>query len=138
MKVKEILNYNRIIKQIIDNEKGVSALVKFKLLGLVKQFQPIVADYETIREEKISEYGTTNDQGIIGIFTPKEEDFETKEDFEKAMVQYDETIKVFYADLDSILESESDIKIKKFKADEIMNAGLSSECLLAIYNLIEE
>lgn len=138
MKVKEILNYNRIIKQIIDNEKSVSALVKFKLLGLVKQFQPIVADYETIREEKISEYGTTNDQGIIGIFTPKEEDFETKEDFEKAMVQYDETIKAFYADLDSILESESDIKIKKFKADEIMNTGLPSECLLAIYNLIEE
>lgn len=138
MKVKEILNYNRIIKQIIDNEKSVSALVKFKLLGLVKQFQPIVADYETIREEKISEYGTTNDQGIIGIFTPKEEDFETKEDFEKAMVQYDEIIKAFYVDLDSILESESDIKIKKFKADEIMNAGLPSECLLAIYNLIEE
>ena len=57
MKVKEVLNYNRIIKAIIDNADDVNSLVKFKLLGMLKQFEPIVTNFETIRDEKIVKYG---------------------------------------------------------------------------------
>ena len=57
MLVKDVLKYNRIIKAIIDNTTDVNALVKFKLLGMLKQFEPTILNYETIRVEKINEYG---------------------------------------------------------------------------------
>lgn len=138
MKVKDVIRYGKLAKQIIDNEKEVSALIKFKLLGIAKQCQPVASDYETIREEKIAKYGSTNDQGVVGIFAPKEDDFEDKKEFEDAVKKYESVIDDFYKELNEILESESDVEIKKFKSDDIMNAGLSSDCLLALYDLIEE
>lgn len=138
MKVADILNYNRAIKMIIDNATDVNSLVKFKLLGMLKQFEPAVTNFEIIREDKIKEYGSINKNGQFGIFEPKEDDFETVTDFEEAHKKYEETIDNFNKDLDEILNSESDITIKKFKYTDIMDAGLSSDYLIIIYELIEE
>lgn len=138
MKIGDILNYNRSIKLIIDNAKDVNSLVKFRLLGMLKQFEPVVQNYETIREEKIQEYGTVSEDGRIGIFEPHEDAFEAVNDYQEAKAKYDETIKKFSNDLDEILNSEADIEIKKFKYTDIMDAGLSSDYLMVIYDLIEE
>lgn len=138
MKVVDILNYNRAIKMIIDNADNVNSLVKFKLLGMLKQFEPVVQNFEIIREEKIKEYGTVDDQGRTGIFEPKEEDFETVTDFEEAHKKFEEVLTNFNKDLDSVLNSESEIEITKFKYTDIMDAGLSSDYLMVIYDLIEE
>lgn len=138
MKVKEVLNYNRIIKAIIDNANDVNSLVKFKLLGMLKQFEPIVANFETIRDEKIVKYGKTTEDGQIAIISPKKDDFENDEEFEKASKEYEDIIKKFTSEMDEVLDSEIDIEIKKFNYDDIMNAGVPSDYLVAIYALIEE
>ena len=138
MKVGTILNYNRVLKSIIDNATDVNSLIKFRFLGMLKQFEPIVTNFETIRDEKIKEYGTTDNDGRIGIFEPKEDAFETVTDFEEAHKKYVETINKFNDDLDAILDSDSEIEIKKFKYTDIIDAGLSADYLMAIYDLIEE
>lgn len=138
MKVKEVLNYNRIIKAIIDNANDVNSLVKFKLLGMLKQFEPIVANFETIRDEKIVKYGKTTEDGQTAIISPKKDDFENDEEFEKASKEYEDIIKKFTSEMDEVLDSEIDIEIKKFNYDDIMNAGVPSDYLVAIYALIEE
>lgn len=138
MTVNEVLNYNRIIKSIVDNAKDVNALVKFRLLGMCKQFEPVVSNFETIRGEKIREYGSEDENGNIGIISPKKEDFENDEDFEKANKDYEVAVEKFSKDLEEILNSETDIEIKKFKYTDIVDAGLPSDYLLAIYELIEE
>ena len=138
MKVGTVLNYNRVLKSIIDNATDVNSLIKFRFLGMLKQFEPIVTNFETIRDEKIKEYGTTDNDGRIGIFEPKEDAFETVTDFEEAHKKYVETINKFNDDLDAILDSDSEIEIKKFKYTDIIDAGLSADYLMAIYDLIEE
>ena len=138
MLVKDVLKYNRIIKAIIDNTTDVNALVKFKLLGMLKQFEPTILNYETIRVEKISEYGKLSDDGDMGIFPPKKEDFDNDDEYEKAHKEFEDTIKKFSDDLSEVEEAEADIEIKKFKYTDIMDAGLPADYLVAIFDLIEE
>ena len=138
MIVKDILDYNRKIKIIIDNAKDVNALVKFKLLGMLKQFEPVIANFETVRNEKILKYGTTTEDGNIGIFEPKKDDYENDDDYNKAMDDYFDAIKKLNDDLNEVVESDIDIEITKFKYTDIMDAGIPSDYLLAIYDLIEE
>ena len=138
MTVNQVLDYNSMIKAIIDNAKDVDAKTRFKFLGMVNQFKPIVDNFETIRQEKIAEYGTTNKDGQTGIFEPVRDDFETDSDFVDAQKKYDETIAKFANELQEVLDSEVDVNIAKFKADDIMDSGLNSDYLLALYDLIEE
>lgn len=138
MLVKDVLKYNDIIKSIIDNAKDVNALVKFRLLGMCKQFEPVVANFAVIQNEKIKQYGTTAEDGNIGIFAPKKESFENDEDFEKAQKEFEDTIEKFDTDINEVLNSETEIEIKKFKYTDIVDAGLPADYLLAIYDLIEE
>lgn len=138
MQVKKVLDYNKIIKAIIDNEKDIDALVKFRLLGMCKQFEPIVANFETVRDEKIMQYGTITEDGSTGIIPPNKEDFNNDEEFEKAQKEFEETVAKFTDDLDKVLDSEIQIEIKKFKPEDVMDAGLPADYLLAIYDLIEE
>lgn len=138
MLVKDVLKYNRIIKAIIDNTTDVNALVKFKLLGMLKQFEPTILNYETIRVEKINEYGKPSDDGDMGIFPPKKEDFDNDDEYKKAHKEFEDTIKKFSDDLSEVEEAEADIEIKKFKYTDIMDAGLPADYLVAIFDLIEE
>ena len=136
MKVKDILNYNKIIKDIINNGTNINALTKFKMLGMLKQFEPIVTNLDIVRDEKIREYGTLSDDCGYGIFAPKRADFNNEDDYKKAVDQFEETIKKFNADIEEIVNSESDIKLNKFGA-EIMDVGIPADYLLALYDLIE-
>lgn len=136
MKVKDILNYNRIIKDIINNGTNISALTKFKMLGMLKQFEPIITNYEVVRDEKIKEYGVLTDNGNYGIFVPQKNDFENEEDYQKAVDQYENVINQFDADMNEVVDSEADIKLNKF-GKEILDAGISADYLLALYELIE-
>lgn len=136
--VGEVIEYNRIIKSIVDNATDVNALVKFKLLGMCKQFEPIVANFEVVRDEKIKQYGTIKDDGRIGIYMPVRTDFKNDEDFNKAMEDFEATIDKFNTEINEVLASDSKLQLTKFKYTDIMNAGLPSDYLIAIYNLIEE
>ena len=134
----EILKYDGIIKNLIDNATDINSLAKFRLLGMLKQFEPIEQNYNTIREDNIRKLGTMSDDGRFGIFEPKREAFEDDDSFNTAFEDYEKTIKAFDDALNEVLNSESDIEIKKFKYGDIMNAGIPTKYLVAIYDLIEE
>ena len=138
MLVKDAINYSSVIKSIIDNATDVSPLVKFKLLGMAKQLEPIVANFETVRNENIYKYGTINDNGGASIVEPKRESYDTDEEFNDAMNKYKEIVTKINEDLKKVLNSDVDVQINKFKYDEIIDAGVSADYLLSLYELIEQ
>ncbi len=138
MTVREILKYNNTIKAIIDNAKDVNSLVKFKLLGVMKQFENTVANTENMRIELLGKYGETEDNGMVSIKEPNRDDFDKEEDYEKAFDDYEKNYNQFMEEYTTILDSEADITIKKFKSSDIMNMGIPSDYLVALYDLIEE
>lgn len=126
MKLKDILNINQILKMIIDNsELNIDVLLKFKLLGIMKNIEVPINNFETIRNDKIREYGkeTEDENGnkTIGI------DINDKE-----------CMKKFSDDLNKILDSDVEINIQKLKPSDIFDKGLPSEYLVGLYSIIEE
>ena len=138
MTVREILRYNNIIKAIIDNAKDVNSLVKFKLLGIMKQFENTVANTENMRIELLGKYGETDDNGMISIKEPNRDDFDKEEDYKKAFDDYEKKYNQFMEEYTAILDSDADMELKKFKSSDIMNMGIPSDYLVALYDLIEE
>lgn len=138
MKVEKVIMYNNIIKDIIDNAQDVNALVKFKLLGMLKQFEPTIANFEIIRNEKIKKYGTESDNGNFGIYAPNKDDFENDGDYENAVKEYEKAINDLNKEIDEVAKSDVEINFDKFKSADIMNAGIPANYLVAIYDLIEE
>ena len=138
MTVREIRRYNNTIKEIIDNAKDVNSLVKFKLLGVMKQFENTVVNTENMRIELLAKYGETEDNGMISIKEPNRDDFDKEEDYKKAFDDYEKNYNQFMEEYTAILDSEADIIIKKFKSSDIMNMGIPSDYLVALYDLIEE
>ena len=126
MKLKDILNINQILKMIIDNsELNIDVLLKFKLLGIMKNIEVPINNVNTIRSEKIKEYGkeTEDENGnkTIGI------DINDKE-----------CMKKFSDDLNKILDSNVEINIQKLKPSDVFDKGLPAEYLVGLYPIIEE
>ena len=126
MRLKDILNINQILKMIIDNsELNIDTLLKFKLLGIMKNIEVLVNNFEIIRNEKIREYGKEtedkNGNKTIGI------DINDKE-----------CMKKFSDDLNKILDSNVEINIQKLKPSDVFDKGLPAEYLVGLYPIIEE
>lgn len=117
----ELLNINQTLKLIIDNEKNVEALFKFKLLGMVKSLESYVSNFEIIRNEKIVEYGKENDDGSFCI---PEDDEDAREKFNN--------------DMRPVLNSKIEIDIDKLKAKDVFDKGVSANYLIGLYSIIEE
>lgn len=138
MTVNDVLNYDRIIRNIIDNVEEVNSLTKFKFLGMLKQFEPIVLNFNTIQNDKIKKYGTQNAQGELGVFVPNIDDYSNEDDYKNAYSEFEATIEKISDELNEVLESEVNLDIKKFKSDDVIDVGIPSDYLVAIYDLIEE
>lgn len=138
MKLETILQYNDIFKNLIDNAKEINALVKFRLLGIVKQFEPIVTNFEIVREEKIRQYGKQQENGSIGIIPPDKDKFENEEEYNKAEAEFHDAVEAFNADMNELLQSDVDIEIKKFKPNEVIDVGIPADFLVLLYDFIEE
>ena len=128
MKIKlgNVLEINNVLKSIIDNtELKIDALFKFKLLGIMKNIEVPIANFEVIRNEKIKEYGKEledeNGNKSIGI------DANDKD-----------TIVKFSEDINKVIESEVDVNIEKLKAIDVFDKGLPTEYLVKLYPIIEE
>ena len=128
MKIKlgNILEINNVLKQIIDNtELKIDALFKFKLLGIMKNIEVPIANFEVIRNEKIKEYGKEledeNGNKSIGI------DANDKE-----------TVDKFSKDINKVIDSEVDVNINKLKSIDVFDKGLSADYLVRLYPIIEE
>ena len=113
MKIKlgTVLDLNAMLKVIIDNtELKIDSLLKFKLLGILKNIEIPVNNFETIRNEKIREYGKENDEGNIGISA---DDTESMEKFTK--------------DMNEVINSDVEVNIQKLKATDVFDKGLPAE-----------
>ena len=128
MKIKlgNVLEINNVLKQIIDNtELKIDALFKFRLLGIMKNLEVPIANFNVIRDEKIKEYGKEledeNGNKSIGI------DANDKD----AIAQFSE-------DINKVIESEVDVSIEKLKAIDVFDKGLPTEYLVKLYPIIKE
>ena len=124
MKIKlgTVLDLNAMLKAIIDNtELKIDSLLKFKLLGILKNIEIPVNNFEAVRNEKIREYGKENDEGNIGISA---DDTESMEKFTK--------------DMNEVINSAVEVHIQKLKATDVFDKGLPAEYLVGLYSIIEE
>ena len=128
MKIKlgNILEINNVLKSIIDNsELKIDALFKFRLLGIMKNLEVPIANFNVIRDEKIKEYGKEledeNGNKSIGI-DANDKDAITK----------------FSKDINKVIDSEVDVNIGKLKAIDVFDKGLPTEYLVKLYPIIEE
>lgn len=118
----EVLNLNHVLKLIIDDEKAtIDSLFKFKLLGIMKSVETHVTNFETIRNEKVNEYGKPAEDGSISI--PSEDK---------------EAIQKFNDDLIKLINSEVSVHIAKLKACDVFDKGVKAEYLIGLYPIIEE
>ena len=128
MKIKlgNVLEINNVLKQIIDNtELKIDALFKFRLLGIMKNLEVPIANFNVIRDEKIKEYGKEledeNGNKSIGI------DANDKDAIAK-----------FSKDINKVIDSEVEVNIEKLKAIDVFDKGLPTEYLVKLYPIIEE
>ena len=128
MKIKlgNVLEINNVLKSIIDNtELKIDALFKFRLLGIMKNLEVPIANFNVIRDEKIKEYGKEledeNGNKSIGI------DADDKDAIAK-----------FSEDINKVIDSEVDVNIEKLKAIDVFDKGLPTEYLVRLYPIIEE
>ena len=124
MKIKLgiVLELNNMLKAIIDNtELKIDSLLKFKLLGILKNIEIPVNNFEAVRNEKIREYGKENDEGNIGISA---DDTESMEKFTK--------------DMNEVINSDVEVNIQKLKATDVFDKGLPADYLVGLYPIIEE
>ena len=125
MKVIEILKYYEILKGIIDNKDlNITAMAKFKLLGIMKQLEGTVVNFNNVRNDVIMKYGWKNENGDIGIFQDDD--------------RYSSAIEKVNSELTNIIESEVDYEIRKLKADDVIDSGIPAEILVQLYDLIQE
>lgn len=118
----EVLNLNHVLKLIIDDsELTIDSLFKFKLLGIMKSMETLVANFETIRNEKIKQYGKQAENGSVNI--PPEDK---------------EAIREFNDDLIELFNSEVTVNITKLKANDVFDKGVKAEYLIGLYPIIEE
>ena len=124
MKIKlgTVLDLNAMLTSILDNtELKIDSLLKFKLLGILKNIEIPVNNFEAVRNEKIREYGKENDEGNIGISADDTESMEK-----------------FTNDLNEVINSEVEVNIQKLKAVDVFDKGLPAEYLVGLYSIIEE
>lgn len=122
LKLSEVLNLNQTLKIVIDDTYAkVDALFKFKLLGIMKAIEPIVLNFEIIRNEKINEYGEKNKEGLMVISQDNKE-----------------AVKKFNDDIKTVINSEVTINIEKLKVSDVFNKGVKAEYLMNLYTIIEE
>ena len=124
MKIKLgiVLELNNMLKAIIDNtELKIDSLLKFKLLGILKNIEIPVNNFESVRNEKIREYGKENDEGNIGISADDTESMEK-----------------FTNDMNEVINSDVEVNIQKLKAIDVFDKGLPAEYLVGLYSIIEE
>ncbi len=120
LKLKDVLKLNNALKAIID-DIDIDALLKFRLLGIMKEIESHVTNFNLICNEKIAEYGKKDDEGNITI--PSEDK---------------EAIRKFNEVMRKVTDSEVSIHVIKIKSKEIFSKGIKSEYLMGLYPIIEE
>lgn len=86
----------------------------------MKALEPVVANFEFVKNEKIKEYGKEDDNGQVSI-NPEEE----PETFKKYQTEIEELLSTF-------------VKVDTIKAEDVIDKDIPADALVAIYDLIGE
>lgn len=119
MKLNDILLINETIKKIIDDNNITNFNIKFKLLTIVKSIEKYVLSFEQLKNEKIKQYGTEDEDGNIFI------------------KQNSENIELFKNDINELLQTECDYSSTPLEYNEIFNCGIPSEYLVNLIPLVK-
>lgn len=119
LKMKDVLVINNSIELIIEDNQMTNVLLKFKLLGIIKNFEPYIKNYELIKNEKIIEYGRETGNGNYEI--PKEDTV---------------SIKKLNDDLAPMLNDEITFCFDMLKPEDIFNKGARAEYLIGLLPII--
>lgn len=120
LELYKVININEVLKTIIDKDTDVNCILKFKLLGIMKTLEPMVSNFELVKNEKIREYGKENENGQIGI--NKEED--------------PESFKKFHKDIKELLSTT--VEVDTINASDVIDRGIPADALVNLYDLIAE
>lgn len=121
LELYKVLNANEILKRLIENKDlNINCILKFKLLGIMKELEPVVANFEYVKNEKIKEYGKETEDGKISI---------NEEDDPEAFKKYNK-------DIQNLVSTT--VEINTIKASDIIDKGIPVDALVAIYDLITE
>lgn len=122
MKLEEIIYYNQILKNIVDDKTlKIDPKLKFRFLGMMKEFEPTIANFDIVRNELITQFGKTDEEtGSCSI------DNDDKEALEK-----------FNTAIQPVISEDVEVKVKKFAPADVFDKGLPANVLLALYPLIE-
>ena len=121
LELYKVINANEILKRIIDNQDlNINCISKFKLLGIMKELEPVVANFEFVKNEKIKEYGKEDENGQVSI-NPEEEP---------------EMFKKYQEEIQELLSTA--VKVDTIKAADVIDKDIPADALVAIYDLICE
>lgn len=121
LELYKVINANEILKRIIDNKDlNINCISKFKLLGIMKELEPVVANFEFVKNEKIKEYGKEDENGQVSI-NPEEEP---------------EMFKKYQEEIQELLSTA--VKVDTIKAADVIDKDIPADALVAIYDLICE
>lgn len=121
LKLVEVINLNHALKRIIDENKQLDAVFKFKLLGIMKAIESHISNFEIIRNEKIMEYGKKTEDGLVNI-SPDDK----------------EAIKKFNESLEDVINNDVTINVEKLKSADVFSKDFNVEELIALYPIITE
>lgn len=121
LKLGEVINLNHVLKKIIDENKKMDAVFKFKLLGIMKAIESHISNFEVIRNEKILEYGKKTEDGSVNI-SPDDK----------------EAIKKFNESIEAVINNEVTINVEKLKSEDVFSKDFNVEELIALYPIIKE
>ena len=81
LKLSEVLRINTVLKAVIEDGKvKTDALLKFRLLGIMRSIESHISSFEIIKNEKIIAYGEETEDGVFQI---KPDNVNALEQFEK-------------------------------------------------------
>ncbi len=122
LKLSDLLLINNALEKILNSHSssGMDALFQFKILGILKELERHVSNFNLIRNEKIKEYGKPGEDGEISI--PPEDS---------------QAVQKFHDDLIPILDSEISVALEPLEPKDVFSKNLDAKILLALYPLME-
>ena len=115
-----MLEIKNLSLKINNKEYKIDVVTKFQMLGILKKFETSLINIETIRNEKIMEYGKTNEEGNVFI------DQTDTENMGK-----------FIADMNALMNSDVELDINLLDAKTVSDIGLSADELMVLYDIME-